>query len=346
MAEPQPTPTSFMTGQYEVRGLLGEGGTKKVYLAHDTVLDRDVAFCIVKSESFDPNQQRRVLQEARAIAKLGGHPNVVPIYEFGKEGEQLYMVLPMMAGGSVEELIRNADDGQLELETTIQIATDVCHGLDFAHRNGIIHRDIKPGNVWLTEDDVAQIGDFGLAVSGDFTRFTEKAQFLGTVAYSSPEMISGGEIDQRTDLYSLGVMLYEMVTGVRPFRGEQLATVIGQHLHKRPTPPSDHNPQCPTTLGDLILELLSKEPSDRPGFAGNVVSVLENLDTTSTYQLPPANDLDSEQPGAPHEADGEPPSSLESLELLSREQQQRIRQLEDQNQRLHRRLDRALRRGI
>ena len=283
--ETQPLPTSFKEGRYDVRGFLGEGGTKKVYLAHDTVLGRDVAFCVIKTESVDRRYRQRVLQEARTVARLGAHPNIVPIYEYGQEGEDPYMVLPLMVGGSVEELIKNADDAPLELETVIQIATDVCHGLDFAHRNAIIHRDIKPGNIWLTEERMAQIGDFGLALSGDFTRLTEEGKALGSFAYCPPEMITGEAVDQRTDLYSLGVTMYEMVTGVKPFRGDQVVTIIGQHLQSRPTPPSDHNPQCPAILEDLILQLLSKEPSDRPSFAGNVLTVLEDLDVTALARI-------------------------------------------------------------
>ena len=276
------------------------------------------------------------------MAKLGGHPNIVPIYEFGQEGEEPYMVLPVMAGGSVEELIRNSDDRRLEMEMVIQIATDVCHGLDFAHRNAIIHRDIKPGNVWLTEDGVAQIGDFGLALSGDFTRLTVEGNVLGTIAYCPPEMITGQEIDQRTDLYSLGVMMYEMVTGVRPFEGEQVVAVMGQLLHKEPAPPSEHNSQCPAVLQDLILQLLCKEPSGRPAFAGNVLTVLEDMDVTRADEPPPAEGREAEQPRAPHEADGEQPSALQAAEQRIQEQQQRIRELEHQIERLRKRWDRTL----
>ena len=226
----QPRTTSFKEGQYEVRDFLGEGGTKRVYLAHDTVLDRDVAFCVLKAESYDPKYRQRVIEEARAVAKLGGHPNIVPIYEYGQEGEEPYMVLPLMAGGSVEELIGNAADRLLELERGIQIAIDVCHGLDFAHRNGILHRDIKPGNIWLTEDGVAQIGDFGLALTGDFTRFTGDGRVVGTLAYSPPEMIKGETVDQRADLYQLGVMIYEI--------GGWCKTICGRASRNRhgPTP--------------------------------------------------------------------------------------------------------------
>ena len=312
-----------------------------MYLAHDTVLDRDVAFCVLKAESYDPKYRQRVIEEAWAVAKLGGHPNIVPIYEYGQEGEEPYMVLPLMAGGSVEELIGNAADRLLELERGIQIAIDVCHGLDFAHRNGILHRDIKPGNIWLTEDGVAQIGDFGLALTGDFTRFTGDGRVVGTLAYSPPEMIKGETVDQRADLYQLGVMIYEMVAGVRPFVGEQVATVMGQHLYHDPAPPSDHNPQCPPVLESLILQLLSKDPSDRPGFADNVLAVLEDLEINSSYQFPSTKGREPGEPGASHETDGERPGPLQSLDQLNQEQQ-RIRELENQNERLRKRLDRAL----
>ena len=160
-------PSSFVNGRYEVKKLLGEGGKKKVYLVHDTVLDRDVAFALVKTGGFDDSSSKRVLREAQAMGRLGDHPNVMHIYDMGQENDQPYMVLPLMPGGDVAGVIEKAPNQRIQLEKAIAIAKQVCRGLEFAHSRGIIHRDLKPGNVWLTGDGTATIGDFGLAVALD-----------------------------------------------------------------------------------------------------------------------------------------------------------------------------------
>ncbi len=159
--EPSPdTPTSFANGRYEVTGFLGEGGKKKVYLVHDTTLDRDVAFGLVKAEGLDDASRQRITREAQAMARLGDNPNIMPIFDLGEENGQPYMVGPLMGGGDVEGLIENAEDGRLSLGDALRIAGEICSGLEFAHSKGIIHRDLKPGNVWLTDDGTARIGDF------------------------------------------------------------------------------------------------------------------------------------------------------------------------------------------
>jgi eukaryotic-like serine/threonine-protein kinase len=160
-----PQPTSFVNGRYQVKKFLGEGGKKKVYLAYDTVLDRDVAFALIKTEKLDDASRMRISREAKAMGKLGDHPNVVTIYDIGQEGEQPYVVLPLMPGGDVEGLIEKAPEHRLPIEQAIKIVREVCKGLEHAHAKGIIHRDIKPGNVWLSGDGTAKVGDFGLALA-------------------------------------------------------------------------------------------------------------------------------------------------------------------------------------
>ena len=201
---PSTTPTSFANGRYEVTGFLGEGGKKKVYLVHDTTLDRDVAFALIKAEGLDAASRQRVTREAQAMARLGDNPNIMPIFDLGDENGQPYMVGPLMGGGDVEALIENAEDGRLSLTDSIRIASEICHGLEFAHSKSIIHRDLKPGNVWLTEDGTARIGDFGLAISLDRSRLTQEKMMVGTVSYMPPEQATGGEVTPRSDLYSLG----------------------------------------------------------------------------------------------------------------------------------------------
>ncbi len=157
-------PTSFANGRYQVKRFLGEGGKKKVYLAHDTLLDREVAFALIKSEGLDEAGRSRIQREAQAMGRLGSHQHIVTVFDLGQEQEQPYMVTELMGGGDVEGLIEKAEGHRLPLERAIGIARETCQGLEFAHSRGIVHRDLKPGNVWLTGDGVAKIGDFGLAV--------------------------------------------------------------------------------------------------------------------------------------------------------------------------------------
>jgi serine/threonine protein kinase len=185
------TPSSFASGRYEVKSLLGEGGKKKVYLAHDTTLDRDVAFGLIKADGLDDASRQRITREAQSMARLGDNPNIMPIFDLGEENGQPYMVGPFMGGGDVEALIEDAEDGRLSLEDALRIASETCRGLEFAHERGIIHRDLKPGNVWLTDDGTARIGDFGLAISLDRSRLTQEKMMVGTVSYMPPEQATG-----------------------------------------------------------------------------------------------------------------------------------------------------------
>jgi len=206
-------PSSFANGRYQVKQFLGEGGKKKVYLAHDGVLDRDVALAVIKSGSLDDVARTRITREAQAMGRLGDHPNILQIHDLGEDNGQPYLVLPLMTGGAVEGLINSAPDHRIDLEQALNIAKMTCRGLEFAHGRGIVHRNLKPGNIWLTEGGIAKIGDFGLAVVLDYSRITTEGMMVGTVSYMPPEQAMGGEVTPKSDLYSLGAMLYEMVTG-------------------------------------------------------------------------------------------------------------------------------------
>ena len=247
-------PTSFASGRYQVKRFLGEGGKKKVYLAHDTTLDRDVAFALIKTEGLDDTSRTRIQREAQAMGRLGSHPHIVTVFDLGQEPSsagggsgqgQPCMVTELMGGGDVEDLIAGAGGHGLPLEQAIGIAVETCRGLEFAHSRGIVHRDLKPGNVWLTSDGVAKIGDFGVAVALDRSRLTTEGMMVGTVSYMPPEQAMGGEVTPRSDLYSLGAMLYEMVTGQPPFLGDDSVAIIGQHINTPPVSPTWHNAQCP-----------------------------------------------------------------------------------------------------
>jgi serine/threonine protein kinase len=272
-------PTSFANGRYQVKKFLGEGGKKKVYLAHDTVLDRDVAFALIKTEKLDKAARTRITREAQAMGRLGDHPHIVTVYDFGDHEGQPYMVLPLLPGGDVEGLIEKAPEHKLPLDRAIDIAVAVCKGLEFAHARGIIHRDLKPGNVWLSADGTAKIGDFGLAVAVDMSRLTQSGMMVGTVSYMPPEQAMGGKVTAQADLYSLGAMLYEMVTGRPPFVGDDSVSIIGQHINTPPVSPSWHRPDLPPALETLILQLLEKDPSKRPESAAVVRQALESIET-------------------------------------------------------------------
>jgi len=342
-------PTAFAAGRYAVKQFLGEGGKKKVYLAHDTLLDRDVAFALIKTEGLDDVGRDRITREAQAMGRLGTHPHIVSVFDLGEEPagpqpgplptqgggavaagpartSQPYIVTELMGGGDVEGLIEKAPNHRLPLERALGIGMEVCEGLEFAHNHGIVHRDLKPGNVWLTDATgnwqpatgagtaagsplpaaapVAKLGDFGLAVALDRSRLTQAGMMVGTVSYMPPEQAMGGEVTPRSDLYSLGAMLYEMVTGRPPFAGDESVAIITQHLNTAPVSPSWHNPEIPPALETLILRLLEKDPARRPGSAGEVRAALESVLASATHPSLPASLPQGER------GDGSPPSPL------------------------------------
>ena len=292
------TPTSFADGRYKVKEFLGEGGKKRVYLAQDTLLDRDVAFALIKTEGLDDAGRTRVSREAQAMGRLGSHPHIVTVFDLGDHEGQPYMVSELMGGGDVEGIIERAPDHRVPLDQVVDVAVETCSGLEFAHAKGIVHRDLKPGNVLLTADGTAKIGDFGLAVAIDRSRLTQAGMMVGTVSYMPPEQAMGGEVTARADLYSLGAMLYEMVTGRPPFLGDDSVAIIGQHINTPPVAPTWHNSSCPKPLEALILRLLAKDPAERPESASDVLTALEGVDLSAGVEEPTkdgdgANVLDS-----------------------------------------------------
>ncbi len=278
MPQPSPVlPSSFAGGRYVVQRFLGEGGRKRVYLAHDTKLDRDVAIAVIKTEGLDADGLARVRREAEAMGRLGDHPHIVTVYDVLEEQGTPVIVSRYMAGGSVEDLLAKADSHRLTLEHATQLAEQVCGALDHAHRQGIVHRDLKPGNVWLTEQGTAMLGDFGLAVALDRSRMTVQGMIVGTVAYMPPEQALGRNPDARSDLYSLGAMLYEMLTGRPPFLGDDAIGIISQHINTAPIATTWHNPGVPAKMDELVMRLLAKVPEDRPASAVEVASALAAL---------------------------------------------------------------------
>jgi class 3 adenylate cyclase/Cdc6-like AAA superfamily ATPase len=268
-----PLPSSFAGGRYAVRRFLGEGGRKRVYLAHDEKLKRDVAVAVIKTDGLDAQGLSRVNREAQAMAQLGDQPNIVTIFDVGDDNGQPYIVSQYMSGGAVDTL-----EMPLPIERTLEIAKGVCRGLAHAHKHGVVHRDLKPGNVWLAADGTAEIGDFGLAVAFEQSRLTMHGMLVGTVAYMPPEQALGSEVTPRADLYSLGCMLYELITGKPPFTSDNPTAVISQHINTPPVAPSWLADACPQELEEIVLRLLAKEPGERPASADEVLAMLERVD--------------------------------------------------------------------
>lgn len=277
VAEPAPATPELPTagdGRYIARAFLGEGGRKQVFRALDSRLEREVALSVIRTSGLDGASIERVRREAKQMARLGDHPNIVNIFDVGEEQDTIFLVAELMPGGSVDEQL-NQRQGPLPLERVLAIARQVAAALQYVHEQDIVHRDIKPANVWLSRDGTAKLGDFGLAAGSSSARLTAEGMMLGTVAYMAPEQATGGRIDARSDLYSLGALLYEAATGKPPFAGDDAIAVISQQINTAPVAPTWHNPEVPPDLEALILDLLAKSPDDRPQTAGEVLDRLE-----------------------------------------------------------------------
>ena len=245
-------------GKYEIAEQIGVGGFGIVYKAWDPFIQRWVA--LKTCSATDPETTQRFFREAQLAGALQ-HPNITLVYDFGIEGNAPYFVQEFLSGTDLDDLLAGRS---VTLEGKLAILLQVCSGLDYAHSRGIVHRDIKPANVRVLEDGTIKIMDFGIAKSMQTeSRLTQTGVALGTAGYLAPEQLSGKPLDPRTDLFSLGVMTYEMVTGARPFSGPNLSNVIYQILNQDPVPPRQRNAACPERLERAILKALAKDPENR-----------------------------------------------------------------------------------
>jgi class 3 adenylate cyclase/tetratricopeptide (TPR) repeat protein len=269
-ATPQDLPGPLAGGRYRPERFLGQGGRKRVYLARSED-GGTVAVALFETEGVGETVLARARREAKAVEKLGDHPHIVGVLESGEDGGRPYIVSEHMPGGDVGSLLEAAEGRRLELDRALAIAGDVCRALEHAHGCGIVHRDLKPANIWLGEDGRARLGDFGLALTqGGDSRAGEEGGLVGTVAYLPPEQALGRPAGARSDLYSLGALLYEMLTGQPPFPGDDAVAIISQHLSAAPVRPSKLRPDLPPALDELVLALLAKRPEDRPATAAEV----------------------------------------------------------------------------
>ena len=249
-------------GRYELSEQIARGGTAQVYSARDLLLDRPVALKVLYSElSSDNAFVARFRREAQAAANLS-HPNIVPIFDWGEADATYFIVMEYVDGEALSSIIRT--QAPLAAAQAASIASDIAKALAYAHRHGVVHRDVKPGNVLITSDGQVKVTDFGIArATGADEQVTQTGLVMGTATYFSPEQAQGFAVDGRSDVYSLGVVLYEMVTGQPPFTGESPVSIAYQHVRERPRPPSVVNPGVPAPLEAVILQAMAKSPSDR-----------------------------------------------------------------------------------
>ncbi|HUT21303.1 MAG TPA: protein kinase, partial [Anaerolineae bacterium] len=247
---------------YEVLELLGIGGAAEVYRALDVANRREVALKLL-SERADPGMVLRFTREAKALSRLD-HPRIVKTYEAGAADGQRYLALELVLGGSLKERLQR---GPLEWREAVRLAVQVAEALDHAHTSGIVHRDLKPGNIMLDEQGAARLMDFGLAHVSDASAMTRTGTVMGTVYYLSPEQAVGKHVDARSDLYALGAVLFEMLTGQPPFTGPSAVSIIYKILNEQAPRLRDVAPALPPLLDALVDRLLQKDPVRRFGNA-------------------------------------------------------------------------------
>jgi serine/threonine-protein kinase len=269
--------------RYEILEKIGEGGMSYVYKAKCHKLKRYVAVKILK-DSFTNNEEiiEKFKREATAIANLT-NPNIVNILDVGTQDNIHYIVMEYVKGKNLKEIIN--EHGKFSYESAISIASKVANALDCAHRNNIIHRDIKPQNILVTEEGIVKVTDFGIAKSTDSATITYTNSVMGSAHYFSPEQAKGSYIDCRTDLYSLGVVLYEMVTGRVPFDGESPVSVALKHIQEEVVPPKNLNSKIPDSLNSLILKATEKEPIKRYQSAKEMIGDLEKIKENPNAQI-------------------------------------------------------------
>src|SRR6266480_1509631 len=249
------------SSRYEIQREVAQGGMAEVYLARDQLLNRPVALKALFPEyAREPSFVERFRREAQAAANLN-HPNIVSIYDWGQESGTYFIVMEYVEGRSLRDLMRS--EGPLDGDQAAEITAEIAAALGFAHRNRVVHRDVKPGNVLMPQSGTVKVTDFGIARAGASDGLTQTGSVMGTATYFSPEQAQGLPVDGRSDVYSLGIVLYEMVTGVVPFTGDSPVAVAYKHVREEPLAPSQRNPEVPPDLEKIILTALAKDPDHR-----------------------------------------------------------------------------------
>lgn len=287
------TLSSFGEGRYSVIKKLGEGGKGIVYKCMDNNLNRVVAIKLIKGELLDNESYSRLIREAKTTAMLS-HPNIVSIYDMSRDGQKFYMVVEYVDGVSLEKYIANQRGGVSPKEL-IRISISIAEALDYAHKHGVLHRDVKPENIMISSDGTVKLMDFGLARSFDSPRLTHAGMIVGTPAYLSPEGAIGKEADARSDLYSLGCVMYQMATGSPPFTSRDSLKLIYSHIHDVPTPPSKVNQEIPQSIDTVIMKLLRKNPDERFQDATKLIETLRDIGDTENVEKQKGHDLETKR---------------------------------------------------
>jgi eukaryotic-like serine/threonine-protein kinase len=274
------TQHQLVGGRYELGELIGYGGMAEVHRGRDMRLGRDVAIKVLRADlARDPSFLNRFRREAQAAAGLN-HPSIVSVYDTGEDAggkgtTQPYIVMEYVEGRTLRDILKT--EGKLPPRRAMEIAADVSAALDFSHRAGLVHRDVKPANVMITQSGAVKVMDFGIAraVADSSATVTQTANVIGTAQYLSPEQARGEAVDARSDVYSMGCLLYELVTGVPPFQGDSPVAVAYQHVRENATAPSSRVPGLPRTLDSIVMKALAKNPQNRYQSAGEMRSDLQ-----------------------------------------------------------------------
>ena len=271
MSPAEHAPEKF--GRYQVLKELGRGAMGIVYLAEDTELARKVAIKMISltgSEHERNAHEARFRQEARAAGGVS-HPSIITIYDVGREGDVAFIAMELVEGRELRELIAG---GELTPSQAVELAALIADGLAYAHERGVIHRDIKPGNIMVLKDGRVKVMDFGIARLQQPTVKTQTGVLLGSPQYMSPEQVAGAEVDARADVFSLGVVLYEMVTGVKPFDAADLSQVLFWVVNMPAKPPSERRPGLPAVVDYIVARALKKKPEERYATAADFAADL------------------------------------------------------------------------
>ncbi len=276
MADP-----AVLAERYELGEKLGSGGMSTVYEARDRILERTVAVKVLAEHLSDDDRfVARFRREALAVARLL-HPNIVQVYDTGEDNGRYFIVMERVQGRSGSQILRS--EGIIDPTETVEIGVQACAGLEYAHRNGVIHRDIKPGNLMVTGGSVdpgggeliCKITDFGIARAVEQTRITQVGSVVGTAAYLAPEQVRGDEATPATDVYALGVVLYQFLTGRLPYEGSSLAELAIRQQNEKPLPPETYNSDVPATVSAAVMRALDADPAVRYVSAAEMSDGLE-----------------------------------------------------------------------